>query len=153
MIRTLKESESPIWLEIAVEVESLFGPMVQVKGFQSEILKCIKSGNAFCVTTEQDIVAGIIAIDRTRNEIVWLAVKREFRGRNYGEKLVQKGIEELRDDQNVYVQTFAPGIPVGNGARHIYTKLGFVDLKKGGKNPAGIETTIMVRSGIISASP
>ncbi len=145
MIRNLQEEEYSVWLELAKEVEPLFGPMVQEVDFQSGIRKSIRSGNAFCVTSEEDIVVGIVAIDRINREIVWLAVKREFRNNHFGERLIQKAIKELGEDRKIHVQTFAPGIEVGESARRLYQKFGFVDFKETGKNPAGKETIKMVR--------
>jgi len=46
---------------------------------------------------------------------------------------------------DIFVQTFAPVLEAGKPARHIYEKCGFADLKEAGKNPAGLDTVIMVR--------
>ena len=144
MIRNLNKYEYTEWLKLAAEVEDLFGPMVDSEEFQTAIRECIENKNAFCVA-DDGIIKGIIAIDRVNNEISWLAVSRKFRGNNTGRQLVEKAIQELDPNRNIFVQTFASGIEAGKTARYIYEKNGFTDYKDAGRNPAGIETTFMVR--------
>ncbi len=145
MIRQLNEKDYSIWLEMAEEVEHLFGPMVQNKDFQEGIKSCINKGDSFCTTNSDGIVTGIIAIDRTQNEISWLAVRKQYRGNKTGDILVKKAVDELLDNGNIYVQTFSENAEVGNSARKLYLNNGFTDFNAAGKNPAGIDTVIMVR--------
>jgi ribosomal protein S18 acetylase RimI-like enzyme len=145
MIRLMKESEYDIWIEIAKEVEYLFGPMVKSNDFKKAIKECIKNNNAFCSTNHDYIITGIIALDRVQNEISWLAVKKQFRGNNYGNKLIKKAISELIKNGDIKVQTFSENCNEGKAARKIYLKNGFVDLKEAGGNPAGLDTVIMVK--------
>jgi GNAT superfamily N-acetyltransferase len=146
MIRLLKKSEYPIWIEIAEEVEVLFGPMVQIKEFQEGIKESIKNNDAYCSTNDVGVITGIVSVDRTNNEISWLAVRKQYRGNNIGKDLVRKAIDELKRSGNIYVTTFASGVDVGKSARHIYENNGFIDRKPAGKNPAGIETVLMVKN-------
>ena len=141
----LNETDYATWLEMATEVEFLFGPMAQNKEFQDGIKACIQKGNSYCKVNGDGVVAGIIAVDRERNEISWLAVSEKHRGNNFGDDLVKKAVEELLKNGDIYVQTFFQNNSLGNSAREIYLKNGFVDLKNAGKNPAGIETVIMVK--------
>lgn len=145
MIRQLNEKDYTAWLELAAEVESLFGPMIQDKEFQEGIKACIKAGDSYCKLNDEGIVAGIIAIDRIHNEISWLAVGKQHRGEGYGDCLIKKAIEELIINGDVYVQTFSAEYETGKPARKLYLNNGFVDYKKAGKNPAGLETVIMVK--------
>jgi len=145
MIRLLKQNDYRIWLEIASEVEILFGPMKNSTEFQEAIKNCIRNNNAYGIEDEQGSLAGIVALDRENNEISWLAVSKKYRGKKYGEKLVKKAIEELEINGDIYVQTFAEMIDEGVSARIIYIRNGFEDLKYAGKNPADIDTVIMVR--------
>jgi GNAT superfamily N-acetyltransferase len=145
MPRPLTSSDIPAWLALAREVEPLFGPMADVEEFQIGIRDCVDARSAFGVEDASGELAGIVALNRGDNEIAWLAVARAHRGKRYGERLVDRAIEELEPHGDIYVQTFADGIEAGEGARRIYRKKGFKDLKDAGGNPAGIETVIMVR--------
>jgi GNAT superfamily N-acetyltransferase len=113
--------------------------------FQLGIQGCIQNKNAYGIINHDGNIAGIIALDRANNEILWLAVKKEYRGKRYGDQLVKRAIEELENNGDIYVQTFSKEIEEGRSARIIYERNGFVDLKDAGKNPAYIETVIMVR--------
>ncbi|MFP4462170.1 MAG: hypothetical protein ACLFQE_08240, partial [Thermotogota bacterium] len=66
-------------------------------------------------------------------------------GKKFGDILVKKAIEELESRGDIFVQTFAGASGEGKAARSIYEGNGFTDLRPGGKNPAGIETVVMVR--------
>jgi GNAT superfamily N-acetyltransferase len=145
MIYLLRQQDFDTWIDFAKEVEPLFGPMSDSKEFQEGIKQCIQKQNAFGIKNSQGNLAGIIALDRDNNEILWLAVGKKYRGNKYGDKLVKKAIEELEGNGDIYVQTFSGNIEEGKNARIIYENNGFTDLKDAGKNPANIETVIMVR--------
>jgi len=145
MIRLLDLHDYDTWIELAKEVEPLFGPMTDSKEFQAGIKDCIQNNNSFGIEGEEGKLAGIIALDRKNNEILWLAVGMKYRGNKYGEKLLKKAIEELESNGDIYVQTFSGKVNEGKNARIIYERNGFADNKDAGKNPAGIETVIMVR--------
>ena len=73
-IRLINPQDYNIWIELAGEVESLFGPMINSKEFQEGIKYCIQNNNAFGIENCDKDLAGIIALDRENNEITWLAV-------------------------------------------------------------------------------
>ncbi|MBI9063696.1 MAG: GNAT family N-acetyltransferase [Marinilabiliaceae bacterium] len=141
------------WLELAKEVEPLFGPMLDSKEFQDGIVNCIQNNNAFGIENEKGNLTGIIALDRIKNEILWLAVAEKYRGYNYGKKLVEKAIEELESNGDIYVQTFSGIVNEGRNARRIYERNGFVEYKDAGRNLADIETVVMVRKKTKSTAP
>lgn len=145
MIRLLKQSDYQTWINTAREVEPLFGPMADSEEFCKSINICIENNNAYGIMAEDACIAGIIAIDRDLNEILWLAVKKEYRGNRFGELLIQKAIEQLHPKGDIFVQTFASDVKEGKSARILYERNGFVELKNAGKNPAGIETVIMIK--------
>jgi len=145
MVRLLTTDDYDAWMALAAEVEPIFGPMTTILSFKKAIRDCIKNENAFGISNENGKLAGIVAIDREKNEIVWLAVGQEFRGKKLGDKLVKKCIEEMAVRGDIFVQTFAKNIAAGIPARHIYESNGFSDYKIAGKNPAGMDTVIMVR--------
>lgn len=145
MIILLKQQDYNSWIELAKEVEPLFGPMSDSREFQEGIKICIQNNSAFGVRSDDGKLAGIIAVNRDNNEILWLAVGKKFRGNKYGDMLVRKAIDELQGNGDIYVQTFSRNIEEGKSARTLYEKNGFTDLKDAGKNPANIDTVIMVR--------
>lgn len=132
------------WLELAKEVEPLFGPMAEEKSFQTALRDLIEQKQAFCIKENAEF-CGAIAISKTDNEILWLAVSQKYKGKGYGRLLLEFAMNELDDSKEITVQTFAKGIEVGEQARKLYQSLGFVDLKQSEKNPAGYPTVIMVK--------
>lgn len=145
MVRNVVESDLASWKAIAKEVEDLFGPMVETEGFEDAIKQCIAEENAFGIEDGDGSIAGIIAVDRGKNEIIWLAVRKGCRGNNYGGQLLEKALAELNKDRPIFVQTFASTVDEGASARRLYLKYGFSDEKSVGKNPAGLDTVMMVR--------
>jgi hypothetical protein len=79
MIRLLTPEDYDTWIQIVSEVESLFGPMTQSKEFQDSIKDCIENNNAYGIENEADKIVGIIALDRKRHEISWLAISTAYR--------------------------------------------------------------------------
>lgn len=53
MIRKLAEKEIPLWLELAEEVEFLFGKMVGVPEFEEAVKEAVKNGEVFCHENEK----------------------------------------------------------------------------------------------------
>lgn len=149
MIRLVTNQDLDAWMELAREVEPLFGEMVANEDFISGIKDCISNQSAFCVVNTDNEIEGIIAINKALNEIAWLAVGEKHRGKGYGYQLLEKAIGSLDKSKPIYVQTFSPGVKAGEAARKIYLKFGFKDDKDGGKNPAGIDTVIMKRENKI----
>jgi ribosomal protein S18 acetylase RimI-like enzyme len=145
MIRILNIQDFETWINLAKEVEPLFGPMVDLKEFKDGIKESIKNNDSYGIENGNGELAGIIALDQIKNEILWLAVSEKHRGNNYGNRLVKKAIEILENKGDIFVQTFAENIKEGNAARKIYENNGFTYLKNAGQNPAGIETVIMVK--------
>jgi len=145
MIRLLTHYDLAAWLKLAKEVEHLFGPMTDSEDFKNGIKQCIENKNAYGMENSDGVLAGIIAIDRERNEILWLAVGQQFRGNNYGDRLIKKAIDLMQSNGNIFVRTFAENMDEGKAARSIYEKNGFKFLKGAGKNPANIETVIMIK--------
>jgi GNAT superfamily N-acetyltransferase len=145
MINLLRQQDYDAWIMLAREVEPLFGPMADSVEFQEGIKSIIYNNNAFGILSDDSNLAGIIALDRQNNEILWLAVGEKYRGNKYGDLLVKKAIEELENNGDICVQTFSKSVKEGRTARNIYERNGFVDLKSAGKNPAEIETVIMIK--------
>lgn len=145
MLRFAEEKDIDLWISIAKEVEHLFGPMTEETSFNEALHTCIYEKNAICIEDEENQVAGFVAFSRAKNEIEWLAVKKDKRGKGYGQKLLERVIEELNHEECIYVQTFSSETQMGKYARNLYLKNGFIDYSDAGQNPAGIDTVIMIR--------
>lgn len=135
------------WLALAKEVEPLFGPMVDDENFRTALENAISSKNAFCIRlAEGEQLGGGIIISKDLNEIVWLAVSAANRKKGCGRKLIEFALKNLKQNQDIWVQTFDNSVEQGKAARKLYADFGFIDDKSAGLNPAGIPTVIMKRS-------
>lgn len=143
MIRFVTNQDLNAWIELAREVEPLFGEMVENENFINEVKDCISNSSALCTVNTNNYIEGIIAINKALNEISWLAIREKCRGQGYGYQLLKAALKNLDNRKPIYVQTFSPDEKAGEAARKMYMKLAFKDYKDGGKNPAGIDTVIM----------
>lgn len=143
MIRLVTDGDFNAWLELAKEVEPLFGEMVENEDFVKGIKGCIADSAALCVENTMKEIEGIIAINKAENEISWLAVREKSRGKGYGVQLLNAALDFLDHQKPIIVQTFSKTVKVGEAARKMYLQFGFKDYKDGGKNPADIDTVIM----------
>lgn len=84
-------------------------------------------------------------IDKEENSIEWLAVSDHLKRQGIGRILVEYAINELDSKRDMKVQTFSKGVEAGTPARNLYQAFGFEDYKNMGKNPAGIETVLMIK--------
>ena len=137
-----KISDFDAWIELAREVEPLFGPMADEAGFQEGLKMAIAAKTAFSICSTEGLMGGIV-ISKESNEIVWLAVSERYRQQGCGRELIKFAINQLNSPESIFVQTFAESVPEGRSARKLYSDFGFVDFKDGGLNPAGIATVIM----------
>lgn len=147
------------WLDLAREVEPLFGPMADVPEFRDALTAAIADNLAFssfssspASTEPDDRVLGGIVICKATNSIEWYVVAASARGLGIGGQLLQRAIDQLDPARPVSVQTFAPSIAEGLAARHLYRKLGFEDDRPMGPNPAGVATVLMVRRPCVRPS-
>lgn len=135
----------PAWIDLAGEVETLFGPMVEDGSFRGALEDAIRSGRALCCRDARNVVRGGVVIDHPSNSVIWLAVAGNCRGLGWGRALVAAAVAVLDERREISVQTFAPGIEAGEPARKLYIDFGFADANDGGRNPAGIPTVFMIR--------
>ena len=146
MIRRTHADDLPAWRQVARQVEPLFGPMADDPGFLQAIAACVDAGNAWTALDAQGRPVGFVAVDPRANDITWLAVVSTHRGCGLGAELVRAALDALDGSRPVTVETFAPGVPHGAGARALYLGFGFTDTDAVSRNPAGIATVIMRRS-------
>jgi GNAT superfamily N-acetyltransferase len=145
MIEFVTNNDMHSWLELAKEVEPLFGPMVEDRGFQDGLKAVIAEKRAYCIRENSKILYGVIVISKTKNEIEWFAVATKARRKGYGELLLRYAVDHLDAMRPIMVQTFDKTVSDGIGARKLYLKMGFRDFEKAGLNPAGIPTVILKR--------
>ncbi|MFP4307347.1 MAG: GNAT family N-acetyltransferase [Desulfococcaceae bacterium] len=134
------------WISLAREVEPLFGPMADEELFQEALRQAISEHRAFCIREkigDHKCLKGGIIISKEPNEIAWLAVSGQYRGKGLGRQLLKFAVGKLNLQETIFVQTFDESIPEGRAARKLYLNKGFIDCKDGGLNPAGMPTVIM----------
>lgn len=136
------------WLELAREVEPLFGPMVDDAAFREGLKRAIEEKIAWCVEEPDEqgrtVFRGGIVVSREANEILWLAVSGRKRGHGMGASLLSEAIGRLDRSRPISVTTFDDTIPEGLPARRLYRRVGFEDSAAAGLNPAGIPTVMMI---------
>jgi GNAT superfamily N-acetyltransferase len=148
-VRLSTPNDYPDWLELAKEVEPLFGPMTDDPIFCDGLRKAILEKNTFCVTEggsgdeRSGLFHGGIAISKEANEIVWFAVAQRSRGQGTGATLLSEAISHLDHTRPITVTTFDQTIEAGMPARSLYQSVGFRDSSAAGLNPAGIPTVTM----------
>lgn len=122
--RKAQITDIPSWLEIAQEVEPLFGPMPD---FPETLALKIESGMAICAAAggSSQILGGcLIGRDSERGWIRWLAVRESARKNGIGASLLSAALYWLNMDA-VSVLTFCEDVDAGRPARHLYGQFGF----------------------------
>lgn len=119
----------PGWLDLAREVEDLFGaPMASDPGFRAALEKNIQRGTAFCVREcwgpPGTPLAGGMLWSPARNAIGWLSVAERYRRRGIGSALIEHLIDVARAPV-ITVETFADDVIGGEPARVFYERHGF----------------------------
>jgi ribosomal protein S18 acetylase RimI-like enzyme len=112
------------WLELAREVEPLFGPMPE---FELTLRRNISRGTALCVRdVSGQVVGGILLRAAPHTQITWLAVRSSARGRGVGRALVAGALRRCPPPCDVLVDTFGEDNIGGGPARRLYESFGFV---------------------------
>jgi len=125
------------WLELAAEVEYLFGPMVSDPKFIQAIEKNINQSSAFCVRENDGapgsiLLGGILfsSVDLPSFKIGWLAVSSRARNKGIATELLKHVLKDVIVPAEISVTTFGDDIPDGQPARRLYQKFGFVPQKE-----------------------
>jgi ribosomal protein S18 acetylase RimI-like enzyme len=133
----------PAWLELAYEVEPLFGPMLDDPGFHRALQRNIERGTAFCVrcpapTGKRSLAGGLLFSPHPpQYEIGWLAVAGAYRRRGIGRALVDHVLSLVERPAEVWVTTFGPDQPEGLAARQFYERFGFTPAGPAPPGPDG----------------
>jgi GNAT superfamily N-acetyltransferase len=143
IVVTAELSDVPGWLDLAAEVEGLFGPLVGELGFLRSLVKNIGRGSAFCIR-ESDrpagapLLGGIMLSDRAPlYTIRWLAVSERQRRRGVGRLLVQHVVNLASLPGEIVVVTFGGDVRDGLPARLFYERLGFTPAENAPDGPEG----------------
>jgi ribosomal protein S18 acetylase RimI-like enzyme len=124
------------WLELASEVEYLFGPMVDDPKFIQALEKNINQHNAFCVRENDGLpgsrlLGGILfsSSNAPNYKIGWLSVSSQARNNGIAAALLSHILKLVDVPAEVSVTTFGDDISDGRPARRFYQKFGFVPLE------------------------
>jgi GNAT superfamily N-acetyltransferase len=112
------------WLEIAREVEPLFGPMPY---FRSTLHRNISRGTALCVRDASgQVLGGVLLRAAPHTQITWLATRSSARRQGVGHALVAGALRRYPPLCEVLVDTFGEDSVEGYPARRLYESFGFV---------------------------
>jgi GNAT superfamily N-acetyltransferase len=111
-------------LEIAREVEPLFGPLPD---FESTLQRNIGRGTALCVRDPSgQVLGGMLLRAAPHTQITWLAVRSSARRGGVGHALVAEALRRCPPPGEVLVDTFGEDSIEGYPARRLYESFGFV---------------------------
>jgi len=125
-------TDLPAWLDLAAEVEFLFGPMIADPGFHAALERNIARQTAFCIR-EQDGAPGrplmgallFSATHAPHYTIGWLAVAQRWRRQGVAQMLVEHCFQRIQPPADLSVVTFGEENLAGRPARRFYVRMGF----------------------------
>jgi GNAT superfamily N-acetyltransferase len=122
-VRRAGEDDLSSWLELAKQVEPLFGPMPDIA---IHIARGISRGTGIVAVDSGGRVDGaaLLSRDGYPHQIHWLAVRADARRKGVGSALMT-AILARWDDAPIHVVTFGTDIAEGAAARALYTAHGF----------------------------
>lgn len=133
----------PAWLDLACQVEPLFGPMLEDPGFNRALRKNIDRGTAYCVHEDDGppgspLKGGLLFSRKPPEyEIGWLAVAQKWRRNGVGRLLVEHALRFVVTPAEVVVVTFGDSTEAGWPAREFYKELGFQPAELAPPGPDG----------------
>jgi GNAT superfamily N-acetyltransferase len=134
------------WLDLAAEVEDLFGDMLGGPGFYDSLLRHIARGTAFCAREAAGppgapLLGGLLFSParpgRPEYRIGWLSVAAHSRRRGVGRALVEHVFGLVPPPAALSVVTFGPDVAPGRAARRFYEGLGFSPAEVAPHGPEG----------------
>lgn len=129
--RAATVDDLPSWMQLAAEVEPLFGPMPD---FEARVRRAIERRTALVIATG-NTVAGAALLSRPNqpHHIHWLAVRGSQRRRGVGHALIA-AIVDRWPTETIEVVTFTADTAGGAPARRLYESHGFTCV--GASDPA-----------------
>jgi ribosomal protein S18 acetylase RimI-like enzyme len=131
------------WLDIAAEVEDLFGPMVDDPRFRQALRKGLGRGTAYCVREGDGppgtpLMGGLLFSPKPPlYTIGWLAVAERHREQGVGRALVEHVLALVERPAEMVVTTFGPENEAGQPARRLYERMGFTPAEMAPAGPEG----------------
>ncbi len=124
-----EHSDTKAWLNLARQVEPLFGPMVD-RGFDGAIRDNIGRGSAFCVRNHEcplTLAGGLLFDyrDAPTYTVTWLAIDERLRKMGLAQQLLRYALQSTVNPCVIEVVTFGPDHPGGPAARRFYESFGF----------------------------
>jgi GNAT superfamily N-acetyltransferase/predicted kinase len=139
-------ADIPSWLELAAEVEPLFGPMPD---FAARARRGVQRGSALVVRDPAKAVIGgaLLSAESAGRHIRWLAVRTDMRRRGVGSILLTEILRRWPAPGAIDVVTFGPDVVGGQPARSLYQSFGFVpgDLLPAGPEGGGRQLFVLPR--------
>ncbi len=142
----------PAWLQLAEEVEPLFGPMLNAPGFQRALRKNVDRWTAFCIRENAGppgvpLLGGLLFSPKPPiYTIGWLAVTQSYRRQGLGQRLMAYVLDLVEAPAELVVTTFGADNPAGAPARCFYERLGFHAAELTSDGPEGTTRQIFRRS-------
>ncbi|MBA2716896.1 MAG: GNAT family N-acetyltransferase [Propionibacteriales bacterium] len=117
-------SDLASWMELAREVQPLFGPMPD---FSMHATRGMARGTALVVRSAEGAVLGAALLSRESpvRTIRWLAVRKTARRLGVGARLVEEILHRWPPPGDIHVVTFGPDVEGGSAARQMYERFGF----------------------------
>ena len=132
------------WIELAAEVEFLFGPMIGDPSFHAAIERSIQRQTAFCIRVPPDAPGSPLMgallfspVHAPRYKINWLAVAQRWRRRGVAQALALHCFELIQPPAELAVVTFGDDIEAGQPARRFYERMGFHAAEAAPAGPEG----------------
>lgn len=155
IVRPTREQDAPGFLDLAAQVETWFGPMVEDPGFRGAVDKSIRRGTALVADSPEPGQPGLLGgllfgAKSPTYHVHWLVVTEQARGRGVGRALMAEAMRRFADDGpgTVEVVTFGADHPgaVASGARVFYERLGFTPAEPAEPGPEGGSRQVYRRS-------
>jgi|SRR5687768_16771733 len=137
-------ADIPAWLDLAAEVEFLFGPMITDASFHGALERSIQRQTAFCVREQADVpgtpLIGALLFSATQAphyRINWLAVAQRWRRQGIAQALVTHCFDLIQAPATLSLITFGADNTAGKPARHFYERMGFQAAEAAPNGPEG----------------
>src|SRR5690349_8494273 len=132
------------WLDLAAEVEFLFGLMVADPAFHATLERNIQRQTALCIR-ERDSAPGtplmgallFSATHAPHYKIGWLAVAERWRRQGVAQMLVMHCFHQIQPPAEISVVTFGEDNLAGRPARRFYEGMGFQAAEAAPNGPEG----------------
>jgi GNAT superfamily N-acetyltransferase len=132
------------WLELAAEVEDLFGPMVADPAFHAALERALQRQTAFCIREQADTpgtpLKGALLFSAARApdyRIGWLAVAQRWRRHGVAQALLGYCVALIQPPAELSVITFGEDNLAGRPARRFYERMGFHGAEAAPNGPEG----------------